>query len=315
MPRHAEGRVAAGDAGSDCRRCTRHAARALALITAVVLFAGCATTSQTSTRTEKRPSPALQQIAQRFPGEYTSVIENDRPTQSLSIARRSGNESERLRLTLVQRDAGADNVRRYGLVLESAAVENRLRGSFALLEAGGQSRRSCPMDFHLTDRGLVGETDPASCRFGEGTDAVGLLKEIAFDGRRISIGDRLVDPETGEPRGADRIIRFLPAAEFSGWLGVREGEEWRIARDFGLATGERVEPLDAADMSLGYAIGLHYYRMEHDGENTLMRLTVTRPESGEIVAESWAAPGSRTIGVALPDLQVGLNRPERGSSR
>lgn len=275
---------------------------------ASLLLAACAATPRTPEAPDRgdRPSPAMQQIATRLPGDYISVREDDRSGQSLSIERRSGEGPDSLALSMIQQDIDGETTRRYGLRLEPAAIDNRLKGSFALLDPGGQVRRSCPMDFHLTERGLVGETDPVSCQFGEGAEAVGLLKEIAFDGRQISIGDRLVDPRSGEPRGQDRVIHFLPTAAFSGWLGVRDGEEWRIARDFRLTTGARIEPLDAAEMSLGYEIGLNYYRMERGETGTLMRLTVTELRSGEILAESWAAPGSRTIGIALPDLQVGL---------
>lgn len=274
------------------------------------LMAGCAATSQKQTSAERVPSPAMQQIANRLPGEYISIRDEDRPAQSLRIERRSSSGPEILALSLVQNDADGGNLRRYGLRLEAGSVENRLEGEFALLQAGGQARRSCPMDFHLTERGLVGETDPASCLFGEGAAAVGLLKEIAFDGRRISIGDRLVDPASGQARGDDQVIRFLPAPVYSGWLGVREGGDWRVARDFRLTTGGQIEPLDAAQMSLGVSIEVAYYRMEDDDSDTLMRLTLSDPDSGDIIAESWAEPGSRTIGVALPDLQVGLNRSD-----
>lgn len=271
-----------------------------------LMLVGCATAPQTSTAPD-RPSPALQQIATRLPGEYVSVREEDRPVQSLRIERRSGSESDRVAFSLIQTDAGGTNERRYGLSLQAAKLENRLDGRFALLNPQGKARRSCPMKFHLTDRGLVGETDPASCRFGEGAETVGLLKEMAFDGRSIRIGDRLVEADSGEPRGEDQVIRFFPARPFSGWLGVREGEEWRIARDFRLRPGVGVEPLDAADMSLGVLIELNYYRMERGNNDILLRLTVTDVESGKTIAESWAAPGSRNIGVALPDFQVGLS--------
>lgn len=289
----------------------RRQARAWVLAGFVLpLLGGCATAARTPAAAD-RPSPALQQITARLPGEYISIREEGRPPQSLVIERRSSSAPATLALSMIQNNVDGSDRRRFGLRLETGAIENRLNGTFALLDRTGQAQRSCPMDFHLTGQGLVGETDPTSCQFGEGAQAVGLLKEIAFDGRRISIGDRLVDPATGESHSEDRIIRFLPASDFSGWLGVREGNEWRIARDFELQPGQGIEPLDAAEMSLGVSISLDYYRMQRGEADTLMRLTVKDTASGEIIAESWAEPGSRAIGVALPDLQAGLHRPNR----
>lgn len=271
-----------------------------------LLLGGCAVTP--SAEEPEHSSPALQQIAARLPGDYLSVREDDLGARTLTIERRGGDGVTDLALSMTQ--SGGDAVRRYGLKLAPGAMDNRLDGEFALLDPQGRARRSCSMDFHLTERGLVGETDPASCRFGEQSETVGLLKEIAFDGRVLRIGDRLIDPESGEPLGPDQVIRFLPSRAFSGWLGVREGEEWRVARDFSLQTGASIEPLDAAQMSLGISIALNYYRMERGGNEILMRLTVTESGTGEILAESWAAAGSETIGVALPDLQVGLSLTE-----
>ncbi|WP_376695415.1 hypothetical protein [Wenzhouxiangella sp. EGI_FJ10305] len=271
-----------------------------------LILTGCAATPDTSTVPD-RPSPVLQQIATRLPGQYVSVRDKDRAIQSMSIEKRSASDADGVAFSLVQSSADGADERRFGLSLRPGKLDNRLNGRYALLGPGGEVRRSCPMNFHVTQRGLVGETDPASCRFGEGAEAVGLLKEIAFDGRGIRIGDRLMDPESGEPRGQDQVIRFFPARDFSGWLGIRDGDEWRVARDFSLRPGVAIEPLDAADMSLGFSIELNYYRMERGNEETLLRLTITDSESGETVAESWTEPGSRNIGVALPDLQVGLN--------
>ncbi len=283
-------------------RTRRPRASWLSVAALVLLLGGCAITP--GAETPERPSPVLQQIAARLPGDYLSVREDGLDSRALSIERRNSADATGLAFSMVQ--SGGGNVHHYGLRLDRGPMANRLDGEFALLGSRGQVRRSCPMDFHLSEQGLVGETDPASCRFGEESEAVGLLKEIAFDGSLLRIGDRLVDPETSEPLGPDQIIRFLPSRTFSGWLGVREGEEWRVARDFSLQTGTDIEPLDAADMSLGLSIALNYYRMERGSDETLMRLTVTELRTGKVLAESWAAPGSATIGVALPDLQVGL---------
>lgn len=276
-------------------------------VAGALLLAGCAAGPQPG---ESQPTPsALQQITDRLPGRYVSVLEADQPVQSLMIERRSS-EPEALALKMTQGSPDSDDRRHYGLKLASGSIESRLDGEFALLDAAGQARRSCSMRFGLGRDGLVGKTNPRSCRFGDGPETVGLLKEIAFDGRRVVIGDRLVDPETGQSRGLDQVITFLPVATFSGWVGVREGEEWRIARDFELKPGHgAIEPLDAADMNLGIAIELNYYRMSRAQDAVLLRLTATDPETGELVAEAWSSPSARSIGLALPGLQVGLGRP------
>lgn len=305
MPKHAE-----PDPSLRARRRRPDGGRWAPIGLLALILAGCAAAPETSTAPD-RPAPVLQQIATRLPGQYVSIRDEDRAIQTMSIERRAASESGGVAFSLIQSDADGANERRFGLSLRSGKLENRLDGRYALLGPQGEVRRSCQMKFHVTERGLVGETDPASCRFGEGAEAVGLLKEIAFDGRGIRIGDRLMDPESGEPRGKDQVIRFFPAREFSGWLGIREGDEWRVARDFSLRPGVAIEPLDAADMSLGFSIELNYYRMERETEDTLLRLTVTDSESGETVAESWTEPGSQNIGVALPDLQVGLSVDSR----
>lgn len=290
----------------------RHTYRSWALAAILpLLMAGCAAT-ELQTAPEQEPlSPAMQQIAERLPGHYISVGAEDSPTQSLKIERRATPGAGGLAMSMTQGDVGDDSPRHYGLKLRPTSAKNRLTGSFALLDEHGTERRSCPMRFHLGAEGLVGETNPQTCRFDQGSEPVGLLKEIAFDGRRISIGDRLVDPDSGKPRENDRIIRFLPAPTFTGWLGVREGDEWRVAQAFRLRAGRRIEPVDAAEMGLGVAVEINYYRMERNDVDVLMRLTLTDTQTGETIAESWAEPGSRTIGLALPDLQIGLSIPGR----
>lgn len=278
------------------------------LVTLATLFlAACAVDQPRSTPARERPTPALQQIAARLPGEYVSVQSEGRPVQTLLVEQRGDNNDDSLALSLIQSAEGDGQRRYYGLELEPSDIDNRLTGRFALLGSGGSVRKSCPMQFHITRRGLVGETTPDSCRFGDGENEIGLLKEFAFDGRGITIGDRLVNLQSDQGQGGDQIIDFLPARDFNGWLGTFEGGEWRVARDFTLRTGEREVPLDAADMDFGVVLALNYYRMEESGREILMRLTVTDRESGQVVAETWAEPGSGTLGIALPDLQVGLS--------
>lgn len=274
----------------------------------LLLLAACATSGPSG---PELPS-ALARIEATLPGRYVSVTGDGAPAQSLTIESRSGTDPATLDFEMRQRgdDGGT---RRFGLKIGSGSGPNRFDGEFAPLDSVGNAVRSCAMRFHVRDEGLIGETDPAECRFGEGDEATGLLKEIAFDGRRLVIGERLVDPQDGSGRKRDEILTFLPAPDYSGWLGVRDGhgEDWRVARELALAPGEAAEPLDAAEMTLGVRLDLNYYRMERDEEAILMRLTVTDSDSGELIGEAWAAPGSPSIGLALPELQVGLDRTRR----
>jgi hypothetical protein len=284
-------------------------AGAIALV-AAMLLQGCAGSPE---RVAPAPpdNPALDQIALRLPGEYISVRGEDRGVQRLTIEGRSGERPGARAFSMTQRATEGGPVRRFGLILEPSRLDNRLDGELALLDANEQARRGCAMRFHLNGRELVGETDPADCLFGEGADRVGLLKEMSFDGRRLAIADRLIDPETGQGRGPDSVIRFYPRTNFEGWLGVRDGDDWRVARELTLGPGESVVPLDAAEMSLGLSVSLDYYRIDRDGGRVVLRLTVRRSDSGEILGEAWSEPGSPELGLALPDLQFGLSRRGR----
>lgn len=282
--------------------------RWLTLAVLSLALSGCVTTPSHQDAEDKarRPSPALEHIRNSLPGDWVSIVQDGHPTRFLTIEPIYSSSDDQLILALQQRSRDGGESRRYRLELELAAMDNRLEGRFALLDAGATERRSCAMQFHLTSRALIGRTDPASCLFGEGEQAVGLLKEIAFDGQSLDIADRIVDPASGETKGEDQIIRFLPEREFSGWLGTKEGDQWRVARDFQLHTGSTAEPLDAARMSLGVTLELGYHRLARPDEAVLMRLTVADVETGEVLAESWAEPGSAKLGLALPELQAGL---------
>jgi hypothetical protein len=286
----------------------------LAAVLALILSA-CAASPARQPETPPE-TPVLAQLEARLPGRYVSVRGGDQPFQHLRIERVDAQAGRELELRLTQRGERGSPARVFGLRLSATTIATRLRGELALLDASGESRRSCPMVFQAGDEGLVGETDAGQCLFGVGDETVGLLKEMAFDGSRLTIGDRLIDPASGQPRGEDRVITFLPELEFEGWAGRLEGERWRVAQSFSLAPGQgTTEPLDAADMPLGFGISLDYYRMEQNPEDILLRLTVRDPNTGEISGEAWAEPQSGRIGLALPTIQVGLERSDGLSPR
>lgn len=283
--------------------------RLLTLI-AVLALAGCAAPGRETPGAG--PSPQLQEIARALPGRYLSVTDADghSAVQHLTVRPQSVSESKAVGFVLSQRGTVSnDATRRFGLVLRPGAVANRFEGEFAPLGADGRASNSCDMQFQLSDRGLVGETDPARCRFGEGENATGLLKELAFDGRRLVIGERLLNLDDGRTRGRDEVLTFLPAARFTGWAGIREGGSWRVANSLALEPDRAaVEAHDASEMSLGFAIDLQYYRMDRDDQPVLLRLTVRDAEDGEVLGQAWSDPGAERIGLALPEIQVGLER-------
>lgn len=280
--------------------------RNLAALSVILLLGGCAVAPE-SERNENRTPAVLDQLAATMPGHYTTVTESDADQAlGLEVELAPGESNDELKLQMVQYSEG-DEPRRFALSIVATGESDRLGGSFAPLSGDRETGRHCEMVFRVNDRGLAGETDPGQCRFGEPGNETGLLKEIAFDGRQLVIGDRLVDLETGESAAPDRIHAFYRVRTLSGWAGVREGESWRIARDLELdSAAGTIEPVDAAGMGLGIRIGLSYYRMERGESRVMLRLSVTDSESGELIGESWADPDSRTIGLALPDLQVGL---------
>lgn len=281
---------------------------ALAAPLAIALCLGaCATTNQAPE--DIAAEHRLSSIADALPGRYASVVDGNVPSRVLVIERRAGNRPGTLALELRQ-SGGGSPVRRFGLTLESSTALLALEGTFAPLDDDGRARASCAMTFHLRDGGLVGRTNERDCRFGRDGDATGLLKEIAFDGRQLVIGERLVRLD-GDSVISEQVLTFMPARAFQARIGRREGESWRVSRDVSLRPGEpRVQPLDAADMELGIGIGLDYFRPGRDGP-VMLRLSITDADSGEPIADAWAGARANSFGITLPTLQVGVeSRPQ-----
>lgn len=288
----------------------RHPCMRILTLIAVLAVAGCAASGRETP--DASPSPQLQEIARALPGRYLSVTDSDghAEVQQLTVRPQSVAESQAVGFVLSQRGTNSgDAIRRFGLILRPGAVVNRLEGAFAPLGDDGRASNSCDMQFQLGGSGLVGETDPARCRFGEGKNATGLLKELAFDGRQLVIGERLLSLDDGRTRGRDDVLTFLPAVRFTGWAGIREGGSWRVTNSLALEPDRAaVEANDASDMSLGFVIDLTYYRMDRDDQPVLLRLTVRDAEDGEVLGQAWSDPGAARIGLALPEIQVGLER-------
>ncbi len=284
------------------------------LLTALVL-SGCATTTtQPQERNnQERLHPALQEVAAALPGQYSTPARSgsSRRLQIEVIADPSAPPGTvRMMMIQTRSDRPDASPRQFQWQLQAAdGDDNGLQGLFAPMNAAGQIQRHCAMSVSVRREGLTAQTEPTECSFGEGEQLTGLLKEIAFDGRQLVIGDRLIRIPSGEPAAEDQITRFVRDRVFTGWAGVRDGSDWRMAVDVEAVTGSTpIEPRDAAGMSLGLEIGIDHYEMSRS-DQVKLRLSVTDTVSGEILGESWADADARSIGIALPDLQIGLETP------
>lgn len=274
-----------------------------------ILLASC-TITETRERVETQPMhPALQELAMTLPGRYVTPRQADNsPALMLNVSAQRADRPDQLRLIIEQQalDQPDRTPRRFQWLL-SPGERHDLRAEFAPISSRGQIQRRCEMEVNLRHNGLSAQTDPATCNFGE-DGSTGLLKEIAFDGSQLVIGDHLIDLGAGEPLAPEQVLRFVPVRSFRGWAGVREGNDWRMARN--LAMNNRHgnhEPTDAAGMGLGIRLELVHYQMAGDAGRVVLRLSATDGESGQMLGEAWADMDARSIGLVLPDLQVGLD--------
>jgi len=259
-------------------------------------------------------NPTLVEMTARLPGDYTTVLTRSERLDGqepllMNIEPQPGAGPDRLEFLMTQLDRGR-SPRLFALVIEATADIQRPAGYFAPLDTAGRIRRQCALQFNLQRDGFSASTDPETCRFGEGEQATGLLKEIAFDGKHLVIGDRLVNLSTGDTLAEDEIHAFSRIRAFSGWGGRREGDGWHRAAPFELHSGDdQVELIDAAGMSLGVTVNLHLHDPGQD-QDAILRLTVSEVDSGDVIAQSWADPDAESLGLAMPSLQIGLRRVE-----
>ncbi len=283
---------------------------ALAGLCMALAFSGCATTTtEPEEREPERLDPALQELASVLPGHYaTPARAGSNRRLHLEVVIDPSAPSDALRLVMIQtrNDRPDESPRQFQWQLEADADNDGIQGRFAPMTAGGQTQHYCDMSVSLRREGVTAQTDPEDCSFGEGEQRTGLLKEIAFDGTQLVIGDRLVRIPSGEPARDDQITRFMRERVFTGWAGVRDGRDWRMASSFEAGTGSvPTEPRDASGMSLGLEISIDHYEMSRT-EQIKLRLSVTDSDSGELLGEAWADADARSIGIALPELQIGL---------
>lgn len=283
-----------------------------AIIGALACLGGCTALPEptpTPTPNDDRNAAVLFEIGRVLPGEYSTAdaLREDEAGGDLlrlGIRLEPGMEPGERLFSLVQRQ-GDGPERFFRLGIESSPGSRGLSGFFAPSDRSGRMGRSCALDISLRSDGFTALTDPTECRFG---DDSGLLKEIAFDGRRLVIGDRLVSLTDGQALAPDQVHTFFPIDGYTGWAGKRQEASWLRAEPFSIHSGgDALNLVDAGGMPLGVSIQLTLYRVAGQAR-PLLRLRAFDSESGRIKAESWADPGARRLGLALPDLQIGLER-------
>ena len=291
-----------------------HGPATLLLAGLVVMLAGCA--APPDRESDEADPASAERVARMLVGNYAGRASTGTSDADAAELVRLDARIERIgpgsvETSLSQRQ-GDGPVRNFILIFRPTAVATRLEGSFSPVDAQGRPAGSCPIEVSVQRDGFVARTDAETCRFGAGGDEVALIKEIAHDGQRLVIGDRVVDPRSGESRMADRVLQLERVRAYSGWAGVRDpgaedsGGAWRVADEISIdSDGLALDPEDAADMPLGITLDLAPYRVR-DGEPPVLRLRVFDSTSGDLLGQAWSDPLAIRIGLALPSVQVGL---------
>ena len=280
------------------------------LLVAALLLAGCAATPEPPPVARPGTDALIDALAERLTGIYAGRTPGStRSSVRLQVRPQSAPGTRPALIELVQtRDGGQP--RRFLLALvASPAVPGQLAGAFSPLDAAGQRQGECPLTGSARDGGVVLTTTAATCRFGSGDRDVGLVKEIAYDGDRLVIADRVLGSD-GQPTTADTLVEFLPVHRYTGWAGRREAgdDAWRRAEGVALASDGRSAALnDAGGMPLGLELELAPYWPDAEGA-ILLRLRVFDAGSGELLGQVWADPGATRMGLAVDGVQVGLER-------
>jgi len=288
--------------------------RPLVLTTLVVLLAGCAASGD---REAAKPGlGSAERVARMLAGSYAGrssagAAGADSAELVRLDARVERIASDGVQTSMSQRHGGGPE-RNFTLIFRPGTVAGRLEGTFAPLNAQGRPVGSCPIEVVVRSDGFVARTNAGTCRFGAGSEEVALIKEIAHDGHTLVIGDRVVDPDSGQNRMSDQILQLERIRGYSGWVGVRDagepgsGDAWRMANGVLIQSdGLGLDPEDAAGMALGVTLDLAPYRVR-EGEPPVLRLRVFDSASGQLLGQSWADPLATRIGLALPAVQVGL---------
>jgi hypothetical protein len=278
----------------------------------VLLLSACAAGPDPAPAPEE--PAAAEGVARLWAGDYAGRARGDAASELVRMqVRLERAEPGAAELAVLQSDGG--DRRRFRIALAATRLVTRLSGSFAPLNEQGERLGSCPLSVRMRASGFVASTSAATCRFERGGRALGLVKEIAHDGARMVIADRVVDAESGESVQPDRVIELHRVRAFEAFAGVRaDGEQsWRVARAFRIRSDGSVhEPADSGGMPLGLRLELAPY-LAGDGGAVALRLRVFDAGDGELLGQAWADPAAAQLGIAVPGVQVGLRaaRSER----
>lgn len=256
------------------------------------------------------PEAILGELEAVIPGLYLQALRaEDRQAPLFMDISSSRLAAAELALDLRQHQAeGAQ--RRFRLVLGAGEGGDRLAGRFMPIDQDGNpAGRECRMRFRLSSQGLSGETDPGECRFESGSQRLGLLKEMNFDGASVSIADQVFD-DLGQPVAAPQVLQFHRSSRFVGTAAVREAGtlDWRVAASLQLSTNQAlIEPLDASGMTLGILIDLQLLDRP-DLDEPILSLQVSTVDGADRLGQTWVEAGAQRIGLGLPDVRVELQR-------
>lgn len=283
-------------------------ARFVACLCAATLLVGCAPSKDD---VPEPVGPGPDAVASLIAGDYLGQSRSSvgEPLR-LQVLRRSGPGVSPTSMELVQQAADG-SVRRFALFLARGGLSGQLEASFAPVSSTGAPVGRCAMEGAVRNAGIVLSTDAATCRFGEGASEVGLVKEIAHDGRRLVIADRVIGA-TGSPVGEDRVLEFLPVRAYTGWAGRMDeaGGAWRRADEVELdSDGRSLALRDAGGMPLDVEIELAPH-WPGAGATALLRLRAFDARSGSLLGQAWADPDATRLGLAVETFQIGLELDE-----
>lgn len=285
-------------------------ARVVQVVVATLVVGACATAPRTERADPQGdatdpPSPPLA-VFDQWLGRYASPTED--PLQ-LAITAQDASDNERVFVWTQHPVDEAADARRF--VIRVAAVGDRLESTFAPLSADAQGATRCPLRWQIArgDNGqpsLLGRTDASTCQFGPDQAPTSLIKEIAFDGQRIRVADRLVPSTDTETPPPPQITEFIATTRYTGTVGVLDGDAWRVSEPMALTTDGRRRALrDAAGMPIGLAVALDRVYL---GDGLRLRLVVSNADSDRVVGQAWADSDTQAIGWTSPEIQAAFRR-------
>ena len=139
---------------------------------------------------------------------------------------------------------------------------------------------------------------------------VSLVKDFALSATAIDIGDRIIDPASGDSLREDAVFRFSRMRQYQGWAGIKPAgtADWQLARPLKVwSDGGTAQLVDLAGEPMGYSIRLAQVPWRTD-QDTILRLDLVEKSSGEIIAYSWADKSALSVGINLGWIQVGLTQ-------